>query len=85
MDLSMLEATSDGYAPGLVVKSTGLPIRKPWSVATTAPILLHVLLFYNCARHAKTCRVKTRTYHGRVASGRTAGWRGRVGHDCSPT
>ena len=27
---------------------------------------------------------KTRTYHRRVASGRTAGWRGRVGQDCSP-
>ena len=28
---------------------------------------------------------KTRTYHGRVGSGRTAGWRGGVGQDWLPT
>ena len=28
---------------------------------------------------------KSRTYHGRVGSVRTAGWRGGVGHDWVPT
>ena len=28
---------------------------------------------------------KTRTYHGRVGSGRTAGWQGGVGQDWMPT
>ena len=28
---------------------------------------------------------KTRTYHGQVGSGRTAGWRGGVGQDWMPT
>ena len=33
----------------------------------------------------KACPRKTRTYYVQVASGRTAGWRSRIGHDCSPT
>ena len=33
----------------------------------------------------KPIESKTRTYHGRVAPGRAAGWRGGVGQDCSPT
>ena len=35
--------------------------------------------------HVKPVKSKTRTYHGRVASGRTAGWRGGVGQDRMPT
>ena len=33
----------------------------------------------------KLVESKTRTYHGRVGSGRTAGWRGGVGQDWVPT
>ena len=37
-----------------------------------------------CPAYPLPVESKTRTYHGRVASGRTAGWRGGVGQDCSP-
>ena len=53
MDFSMSKATFDGCALGLVAKSTGLPIRKPCSVATTAPILFHALGSYKCSGHAE--------------------------------
>ena len=52
MGFSMSKATFDGSTLGLIPKTTGLPIRKPWSVATTAPILFHALGSY-CAGHAE--------------------------------
>ena len=47
-------------------------------------------LFLNISSEAQTreflpIESKTRTYHGRVGSGRTAGWRGGVGQDWVPT
>ena len=44
----MTKAAFDGCTPGLVAKSTSLPIRKPWSIATTATILLHAFGSYKC-------------------------------------
>ena len=56
---SMSRATFDGCALGLFAKPTCLPIRKPWAVATTAPILYHALEANRCPGHAQ------HTHHAR--------------------
>ena len=41
MQHGMVKANLDGCAMGLKSRKTGMPIRKPWTVASNCPALIH--------------------------------------------